>query len=201
MSGSLILIQGPMFSGKTLGLFKYFEQNMLGGIPSVFIKYAKDTRYDRKSLVCSHNGQKAGAISAESLLVDPPGLPENVKVICIDEGQFFEGLRAFCERWNARGVDIYVAALNGDKDQCSWPRITDIMPLCTKIKLTYAVCIVCQNKKATCTKALVEVINSDKILIGSDESFAATCRTCLKTEITPEMLKRRQETLEMIKNI
>lgn len=197
----LTLTIGPMFSGKTEELIRQYKKNALANRKTIFINYVGDTRYatERQSLVCSHDGQKVVTLMASTLFDDPAGIPNDVEVICIDEGQFFAGLRSFCERWTRRGVDIYIAALNGDKDQRMWPYIIDVFPICSRIKIKYAVCIICHDKKATCTRALVKIDNPDNILIAGDDCFVSTCTKCLLKDITPGMVENRQRLLKEIK--
>jgi thymidine kinase len=191
-----------MFSGKTEELISDYKKNALANRKTIFINYVADTRYanERESLVCSHDGQKVITLMTKTLYEDPLGIPNDTQVICIDEGQFFGGLRQFCERWVIRGVDIYVAALNGNKDQKIWPNIGEIIPICNKITFKYAVCIVCHDKKATCTRSLIKFDNPDNILIGGDESFVSVCTKCLHVDITPAMIENRRKLLREIKN-
>ncbi len=94
--GSLHLIVGCMYSGKTDELLRQIRVRFLSGKKVLIIKYAKDVRYSqRKDLVSSHNGmQMDGAVSRTDLL-DSGFVPHDVDCVAIDEGQFFEGIEEF----------------------------------------------------------------------------------------------------------
>lgn len=129
-------------------------------------------------------------------------IPENIQVICIDEGQFLKGLREFCVYYNKRGIDIYVAALSTDKDQHCWPAVAELYPVCHKIKTLYAVCVCCHDTKATFTRstAPAESFKNGNLRIGADSEYVAVCLSCLSVEITPGMREQRRERLQLLKS-
>jgi hypothetical protein len=105
--GSLHLIVGCMYSGKTDELLRQIRVRRLSGKHVVLIKYAKDTRYSqRKDLVSSHNGMHLdGAVPVVGLACGEadPYIPVNTSCIAIDEGQFLEGIEDFVSHWTAIG--------------------------------------------------------------------------------------------------
>ena len=156
--GTLHLIVGCMYSGKTDELLRHVRVCRLSGKRVVLLKYAKDTRYsNRHDLVSSHNGmQMDGAISVVNLLADPPmGNPENVASIAMDEGQFLEGIEEFVARWTQKGVDVIVSGLWTDFKKKTWPRMVALSEVATTITWLNAICILCKSQQAAFSKRIV----------------------------------------------
>ena len=198
--GSTKIITGPMYSGKTSRVFAEIKKNIICGKRAVLIKHGLDNRYDtRGNLTKSHDGVQMNAIAAENLYEDPPGLSENVQVIGIDEGQFFEGILEFCERWNAKGVDIYIACLISDFEKKMWPLVNALICAYGIHEFMYAICISCKTTEAACTAHVGTQVPTETICIGADEKFVPTCNTCHTQEITPEMRTLRIKNVENFK--
>lgn len=192
-----------MFSGKSSELFGIYRRYKLGGVPAVLIKYEGDRRYDaRAEIASSHDGYKILAVSVKTLENGAVNIPDDTKIVCIDEGQFLKGLSQFCTTCNDRGINVYVAALSTDKDQKCWPFILELYPICHKIKTLYAVCVCCHNTEAIYTRSTASPADFENgnILIGKDETYVAVCAGCLKAEITTEMHQIRKERLELLKS-
>ena len=90
--GTLSVICGPMFSGKSRELIRLIHIAEIAGQETASFKPRIDTRYSHSD-VASHDGfrRQAYAVSTAreilSLLISRPQLPA---VIAIDEGQFFD---------------------------------------------------------------------------------------------------------------
>jgi thymidine kinase len=193
---SIELVIGPMFSGKTRAVMERARQATLGMKRVAVIKYAHDTRYERSSLIASHDGGRMQAISCTSLLEDPPELPANVEVIVVDEGQFMQGLAAFCVRHQRAGRSIHVAALNshGDADRTGWPEVLELVPRATTIRSELATCALCNNPRAECSRSL-----GGDLVIGGADKYISTCAACYNHPITVEILERRQGAIDQVR--
>ncbi len=88
--GSIDMIIGPMFSGKTSELVKRVRRSMAASKKCLLIKYKGDTRYGLEPMLSTHDNVHMDAKSVLTL-----GEMENAAwhydVIAIDEGQFFPG--------------------------------------------------------------------------------------------------------------
>jgi thymidine kinase len=86
--GSIEVICGSMFSGKTEELIRRLRRAEFAKFNVEIFKPAIDTRYDDKAIV-SHDLnsiQSTPVTSSESILL----LSNNVQVVGIDEAQFFD---------------------------------------------------------------------------------------------------------------
>jgi thymidine kinase len=93
--GSLEMIIGPMFAGKSTELLRRVQKHAISGKSCLYVKYAADTRYDT-TCISTHDQLKREAhqVSKMSELGD---IWMNYDVIGIDEGQFFPDIVDFCE--------------------------------------------------------------------------------------------------------
>ncbi|GAB6021992.1 Thymidine kinase, cytosolic [Chamberlinius hualienensis] len=172
-SGSIQLILGPMFSGKTTELIRRLKRYQIARHKCLVIKYANDIRYNNESL-STHDKQFYSAVSVMTLC---PVFKDALEfsVIGIDEGQFFPDTVEFCERMANCGKTVIVAALDGTYQRLPFGSILNLIPLSeTVIKLT-AVCMKC-FKSASYTK---RISNETQVeVIGGADKYIAVCRSC-----------------------
>ena len=88
--GSIDMIIGPMFSGKTTELLRRVRRNLAASKKCILIKYKGDIRYGQDSALSTHDKVNMTAKSAE-LLTEIENAAWHYDVIAIDEGQFFSG--------------------------------------------------------------------------------------------------------------
>ncbi|KAH7816148.1 Thymidine kinase [Monocercomonoides exilis] len=171
--GSIELIIGPMFSGKTTELIRRIRRHSLAKRNCIVIKYSKDRRYSEDKL-CTHDHFTYEAISCIKLK-DIEDLVKDAEIIGIDEGQFYPDLVEFCEMQANSGKIVIVAALDGTFQRKRFNDVVDLIPLCESVEKLNAVCTVC-GRAAAFTKRLVD---DDSIeLVGGAEVYTALCRKC-----------------------
>ncbi|KAL3093213.1 hypothetical protein niasHT_022663 [Heterodera trifolii] len=171
--GSIHLIIGPMFSGKTTELFRLAQRYILAGRKVAVVKYALDTRYD-ESHACTHDKRKMEAISATKM-EDAFEELNKFDVIGIDEGQFFKDIVKYAQELANTGKTVIIAALNGDYRQEPFQNVAMLIPLAEKIEKLSAVCRCGQS--ASFTFRMSECTKLE--MIGGQELYRALCRTCV----------------------
>jgi thymidine kinase len=196
--GKTFLHWGPMFSGKTTAVMEHLKKAVYAGKRVIAVRHISDIRYDN-TLVVSHDGQKMSAINMDTL-EDPKCVPPDVEVIGIDEGHFQKGLAKFCEYWNERGVEVCVAALHTTFDNKLWPEVVQLLPLCSATKFHHAVCVLCGNTQACRTKNLARMPETG-VLVGGEDMYVSTCFTCQSKEVSEDILLKRKEIIERIKDL
>jgi len=87
-SGSIELIIGPMFSGKSTELLRRVRRNKFSKKSCILVKYKFDTRYSNEG-VATHDKLSVKAISCTGIEEIYSELLK-YQVIGIDEGQFFK---------------------------------------------------------------------------------------------------------------
>lgn len=172
-SMSVIVITGPMFSGKTTELIRrareYKERH---GLRVLVINHAKDVRTTQNT-VRTHDGVTYPAVHAHDLMLVNT---RQYDVIAVDEGQFFNNLRTFVDietrRWGKR---VLVAGLNSDYLRRPFGEMPLLMSLADHVVVKHSTCSACSSL-ALFTQRLSD--NGDTIDVGGAEKYAARCRNC-----------------------
>ena len=174
--GKIVLILGPMFSGKSTRLIETIRKCVYKNKKTIMIKFIGDQRYTKKSEVVTHDQIKYDSIDCKSL-TESFDLLKDYDIIGIDEGQFFPDLVEICEKLAHLNKTIYIAALNGDFRMEPFPVIARIIPKADKIKLLKAYCFNC-HKDAKFSLRIVQ--SNETVLIGAGEAYKPACRECHK---------------------
>jgi thymidine kinase len=176
--GSIEVICGSMFSGKTEELIRRLKRAEIAKLKVEIFKPTTDTRYDETAVV-SHNYNSIAATpvdhSAAILL-----LSAHTQVVGIDEAQFFDdGLPEVCNTLANKGIRVIAAGLDMDfagKPFGPVPALMAIAELVTKVN---AVCVRCGNPAMYSYR---RVASEAKILLGEKESYEPRCRICFHTK-------------------
>jgi thymidine kinase len=176
--GSIEVICGPMFSKKTtklIALTRNAQQKY--GAPNVLaVKNSIDNRYDLEKIV-SHDGTSEKAIAVPSLDV-VRGIVNyftNIKIIIIDEAQFFHNLREFSSEMREAGKHVIVAGLDKDWQQNDFKSMFELRRIANIETLLYSRCTDCKGKASYTFR----VINSkDDILVGGADFYTPVCAKC-----------------------
>jgi thymidine kinase len=172
--GKIVLILGPMFSGKSTRLIGLIRKYTYKAKKTIMIKYFADNRYSEKSEVVTHDLMKYDSINCKNLRDHFEKLKQ-YDVIGIDEGQFFPDLVEVCQELALMKKTIIVAALNGDFRMEPFPVVANLIPRADKIKLLNAFCFKC-HKDAKFTLRIVQ--SNETVLIGAGEAYKPACREC-----------------------
>jgi len=171
--GTIQVIFGPMFSGKTTELMRRLKRYQFANHNVLIIKYQHDTRYDKTS-IATHDQQTMAAISTLDL-TSLVAQASNYSVIGIDEGQFFPDTVSFSETMANQGKIVIVAALDGDYRRTGFGDILQLVPLAESVIKLTAVCMTC-FAEASYTKRIG--IEQELEIIGGADKYMAVCRRC-----------------------
>lgn len=177
-SGTLELIIGCMFSGKSTLLLNKMRQHKLLDNKVMAINHKIDNRYTENAIV-SHDKDRFSALCVDSLmpLIQSQDYMEAV-VICIEEGQFFCDLYEFV--FHAVENDnkyVIVSALDGDYNRKPFWNVLKLIPLADTVEKRNALCIECKDGTlASFSKKIVENRKNERICVGSQEKYIPVCR-------------------------
>ncbi len=194
--GTLELIIGTMFSGKSTELIRRINRYEIAGRNVQLFKPALDDRYGR-SHIASHDGLKRHVeyVSSAKEILDI--LDDATRVVGIDEVQFFssdvidicEGMANTGRIVVASGLlkdfrDDYFAFRDGQRDMSHFVRAADYMiylkAICT-FESNGEIC----GREATRVQRFIDgkVAPSDSpiIVVGGKESYAPRCREHFST--------------------
>ena len=172
--GSIEVITGSMFSGKTEELIRRLRRAQFAGLKVEIFKPSLDKRYSEIRIV-SHDDK-----SIISTPVDNPSaillLAGSVDVVGIDEAQFFDSsIVEVCNNLANDGVRILIAGLDMDfmgKPFGPMPALLAIAEFVTKV---HAICMKCGNlAQFSFRKSDEEQI----VLLGEKNLYEPLCRNC-----------------------
>lgn len=173
-TGSIEIICGSMFSGKTEELIRRLKRAQIAKLRVEIFKPKKDTRYD-ESLVVSHDLNSIQSIPIE-LSTEILSSSANAQVVGIDEAQFLDSeLTEVCQKLANKGVRVIVAGLDMDYLGKPFGPIPALLAIAEYITKVHAVCVQCGNS-ASYSFRLTE--SDAQILIGEKESYEPRCRVC-----------------------
>jgi len=174
LGGSIEVVCGSMFSGKTEELIRRLNRARIARLKVEIFSPKADTRFVENALV-SHNSNSIPSTpveNASSILL----LASDVNVVGIDEAQFFDDeLPDVCNVLANRGVRVIVAGLDMDYKGQPFGPMPLIMAMAESVTKLQAVCVRCGNP-AMYSYRLVP--DDTRILLGEKESYEPRCRIC-----------------------
>jgi thymidine kinase len=181
-TGTVEVITGSMFSGKTEELIRRVKRALLARQRVQSFKPRIDNRYDKTRIV-SHEAIAVDAIAvATSASLEARVEPET-QVVAIDEAQFFDrGIVEVCERLANRGLRVIAAGLDQDYLGRPFPPMPELMAIAEEVTKVHAVCTVCGSTASRSQRLIAEATT---VLVGGAESYEARCRGCFEPREVP----------------
>jgi thymidine kinase len=180
--GRLIMIIGPMFSGKTTSLISELTRYIDLEVPVAYINSLDDTRSD---LFSTHNSSlnqvspKFHTLKTKNLNELDDQVLQGFEVLAIDESQFFDDLLTFVKKWLAIGKIIYVAGLDGDIEQKIFGELVYLIPYASEVRKLNAVCELCRREKvfvsAPFTVRKTDQVCKEQKVIGGKDIYLPVC--------------------------
>jgi thymidine kinase len=185
--GSIEVVCGPMFSGKTEELIRRVRRSQIARIKVQIFKPSMDTRYHEMKVV-SHTSQTVEATpveSAEDILLK---LDDTTRMVAIDEIQFFDdNILQIVEKLARRGLRVICAGLDQDFRGRPFGPIPSLLALADRVDKISAICTVCGGE-ATKTFRKNNAID-DQVLLGEMDEYEARCRAHAE-EFNQSVIKR-----------
>lgn len=180
--GSIEVICGPMFSGKSEELIRRLRRAKIAKQEIIVFKPKLDTRRGIDK-VSSHNGAYIEAVPVDQLEIVTEYLKQHiVHVIGFDEVQFFpENIISIICNLVEQGKRIIIAGLDLDFRGIPFGSIPTLLAIADHITKLQAICTQC-GQDAHFSQRLVDNIPArfdDPIIqLGAQESYQARCRNC-----------------------
>ncbi len=180
-TGSLTVITGSMFSGKTEELIRRARRALYARRSVQVFKHALDTRSEVTE-IRSHNGvpHEAIAVATSGELLEKVG--ETTDVVAVEEAQFFdEGIVEACGRLADSGYDVISTGLDMDFRGEPFGPMPALMAEADEVVKLRAICARC-GRDASRSQRLIDgrpaPVSAPTILVGAEESYEARCRHC-----------------------
>jgi thymidine kinase len=177
--GSVEVITGSMFSGKTEELIRRLRRAQFAGLKVVIFKPAVDKRYSETRIV-SHDERSIVSTPvdhASSILL----LAGDADVIAIDEAQFFDNsVVEVCNELANSGIRIIVAGLDMDFMGKPFGPMPALLAIAEHITKVHAICMRCGNLAQYSFRKTDE---SQVVLLGEKNLYEPLCRCCYNNGI------------------
>lgn len=171
--GTLEVISGCMFSGKTEELIRVLKRCLIAKQKILVFKHASDIRYSQEELY-SHNGQKISSFLIENANEIFLQNLNQVNVIGIDEAQFFnDDVIDYVERLMEEGIRVVIAGLELDYKRRPFGCMPKLLAMANKVTKLTAICSQCCDD-AFYSQRLIH--NDEIVLVGASEYYEPRCR-------------------------
>jgi thymidine kinase len=154
MQGTLEIICGSMFSGKSEELIRRVRRARIARQTVQVFKPALDSRFNRAEVV-SHDGGATQAINLQHPEQIWSYIQPDTQVVAIDEAQFFSpSLVDVCQALADKGIRVIVAGLDTDFRGEPFGPMPALMAVAEKVDKLQAICVVCAAgfSNATCDR-------------------------------------------------
>ena len=184
--GSIELVCGSMFSGKTEELIRRIRRAIIAKQEVQVFKPAIDQRFHVQQ-VTSHNGIGVEAHPVAGSMEILRQLAPQTTVVAIDEVQFFDDdVIDICEILADQGKRVICAGLDTDFRGVPFGPMPDLMARAEEVDKLHAICVVC-GEEANRTQRLINgqpaALDDPIVLVGAAEVYEARCRQC--HEVSP----------------
>lgn len=171
--GSVEVVCGPMFSGKTSELIRRVERARIAKQRVQIFKPAIDVRYDETKVV-SHSAHAVDSEPVEKAVDILLNLKDTTRIVAIDEVQFFDmDIIKVVRKLANRGFRVICAGLDLDFRAVPFGPMPMLLAIADEVQKIHAICTVC-GSNATRSQRLSDL--QDTVLLGEKDSYEARCR-------------------------
>ena len=173
-TGSIEVIVGSMYSGKTEELIRRLRRAQIARQRVEIFKPDIDNRYAKDAIV-SHSDLRIPSRSVRKA-ADILRHAHEAQVIGIDEGQFLgRELLPVVEKLARMGKRVIVAGLDQDYRARPFEPMPDLLAIAEYITKTLAICVVCGSPA---NRTYRKVQRAGRVVVGGTEIYEARCRRC-----------------------
>ena len=172
--GTIEVITGSMFSGKTEELIRRLRRARFAGLRVEIFKPTVDNRYSG-TMIVSHDDKSILSTPVEnaaSILL----LADNVDVVGIDEAQFFDAsVVEVSKKLADSGVRVVVAGLDMDFMGNPFGPMPALLAIAEYITKVHAICMRCGSLAQFSHRKSEE---SQVVVLGEKDKYEPLCREC-----------------------
>lgn len=178
-NGSIEVITGSMFCGKTDELIRRLRRATIAKQHVQVFKPASDTRFAMEK-VTSHAGSSFDAQQVKDAAMILDVLDPGVTVVGIDEAQFFDDrITEIVQILADRGIRVLIAGLDMDFRAEPFGPMPVLLAQAEKVDKLQAICMVCAEP-ASRTQRLIDgrpaSYDDPIVVVGALDLYEARCR-------------------------
>src|SRR5690242_1226580 len=174
--GSIEVICGSMFSGKTEELIRRLKRARIANLRTEIFKPKMDLRFDPQSIV-SHDENAILSTpidNSQTILL----LASGMDVVGIDEAQFFDDqLPDVCDQLAFRGTRVIVAGLDMDYTGKPFGQMPNLLAKADFITKLHAICVRCGH---IANYSYRKTVQNAQIVLGEKDMYEPRCRKCYR---------------------
>lgn len=174
--GSIEVICGSMFSGKTEELIRRLKRVRIANLKVEIFKPKMDVRYDPQNIV-SHDENAILSTpidNSQTILL----LSTGMDVVGIDEAQFFDDqLPDVCDQLAFRGIRVIVAGLDMDYTGKPFGQMPHLLAKADFITKLHAICVRCGH---IANYSFRKTIHNAQVVLGEKDMYEPRCRQCYR---------------------
>lgn len=172
--GSIEVITGSMFSGKTEELIRRLRRAKFAGLKVEIFKPSIDNRYSENRVV-SHDDKSIVSTpvnNASAILL----LAGDVDVVGIDEAQFFDSsIVEVCNKLADSGIRVVIAGLDMDFMGVPFGPMPSLLAIAEYVTKVHAICMRCGNLAQYSFRKSEE---EQVVVLGEKDKYEPLCRNC-----------------------
>ncbi|WP_426460879.1 thymidine kinase [Mycoplasma hafezii] len=172
--GSLEVITGPMFAGKSAELIKRITIWKIAEVKSIIFKPNFDNRFAESQIV-SRTGSQINAISIKDSKDIWNYIDKDIEAVAFDEVQFFDFnvVNEIIKLLN-KGIRVIVSGLDMDFEGKTFNVVAELLALSDTVLKLKAVCMKCHGQA---NMSFRKIRSKERHLLG-DDTYEARCRDC-----------------------
>jgi thymidine kinase len=181
--GSLEVVCGSMFSGKTEELLRRIKRARLAKQRTQLFKPRVDDRYDAVKVV-THEGVNADALPVSTAAELVASVAADVAVVGVDEVQFFDSSIVLAlDELADRGKRVIVAGLDQDYRGRPFGPVPALMAIAEYVTKLHAVCAQCGSEASRSQRLVAQ---EAQLFVGGAAAYEARCRACFVSDIVDD---------------
>lgn len=178
-SGSIEVICGPMFAGKTEELIRMIKRLEYAKVKYLVFKPSVDDRHTTAEIV-SHDNNRKTTISVNQSIDMYNFISDEIKAVIIDEAQFFDPqIVEVVEKLADDGKRVIIGGLDRNFRGEPFGSMPQLLAIAEHVKKLTAICVV-SGQAATRTQRMINGkpanYNDPIVLIGAEESYEPRSR-------------------------
>lgn len=183
--GSIEVIVGPMFSGKSTELLRRISVLHYAKKRVMIIKHKMNNNTLESTIVSRIGPKHVCKLAQTTQEVQDLFESDDFDVLAIDEVQFFDkDLVNYLEKLANNGVNVLVAGLDNNNSRRPWEIMTLLLPLAERVKKLHSVCAICLTPASyTFLRAKVKPPK----YTGDADVYDARCRSCWNSGYSEKM--------------
>ncbi|MEK6580010.1 MAG: thymidine kinase [Bdellovibrionota bacterium] len=177
--GSIEVVCGSMFSGKTEELLRRIKRAQISRLKVQVFKPQLDVRFSADH-VQSHDSNRVLSIPVLNAREILNCIDDATRVVGIDEAQFFDdAVVEVAQKLAYRGIRVIIAGLDMDFRAEPFGPMPKLLAIAEQVTKLSAVCMVCGGAASRSQRIMGEVgPQAEKIALGANESYEPRCRFC-----------------------